>query len=57
MKYFMRLLTFLTVFICTFISGVFIKWGIDFSVADRFIILAISICLTIFIYIKDELPS
>ena len=55
MEYIWRLIVFLTVFICTFISGVFIKWGIDFSVADRFIILSISLCLTIFIYVKDEI--
>jgi hypothetical protein len=55
MEYLWRLLVFLTVFICVFIAGVFIRWGMDFSVADRFAILTISVCLTIFIYVKDEI--
>jgi hypothetical protein len=40
---------------CVFIAGVFIRWGTDFDVADRFAILAISVCLTIFIYVKNEI--
>ena len=31
------------------------RWGTDFNVADRFAILAISVCLTIFIYVKNEI--